>query len=259
MITRLHIKGFKNFVDAQFHFGPFNCIAGLNGVGKSNLFDAIQFLSSLADRPFVEAAKSIRGGDDVLQLRCGNEPGPIEFDLDMIISQEGTDEFNQPAIAGSTYLNYILKFEVRISNEAGYSRTKLELVREELNGYTLSHATKELRFRPSREWVKSVVKAGTRVRSYIRSKEDRIELQADRMKVANKKWRGGGKPTLFNTSGLPRSVLSSAQNADENRTAVLVRKEMRSWKQLQLEPSSLGQADDFDAPRHVDRTGAHIP
>lgn len=29
-------------------FGPFTCFIGHNGVGKSNLFDAIHFLSSLA-------------------------------------------------------------------------------------------------------------------------------------------------------------------------------------------------------------------
>ncbi|MGB3570927.1 MAG: AAA family ATPase, partial [Phormidesmis sp.] len=51
MLTRLRISGFKNLVDVDIRFGPFTCIAGTNGVGKSNLFDAIRFLSSLADRP----------------------------------------------------------------------------------------------------------------------------------------------------------------------------------------------------------------
>ncbi|MBK7247325.1 MAG: AAA family ATPase [Flavobacteriales bacterium] len=112
MITRLRIKGFKNIIDAEFYFGPFNCLAGLNGVGKSNLFDALMFLSALADKPFVEAARSVRGGDDMLRLRSGNEPGPIEFDLDVIIPPKGTDEFNQEAVAGGTYLNYKLAFDV---------------------------------------------------------------------------------------------------------------------------------------------------
>ena len=48
MLTRLHVKGFKNLVDTEVHFGPFTCIAGANAVGKSNLFDAIRFLSLLA-------------------------------------------------------------------------------------------------------------------------------------------------------------------------------------------------------------------
>ncbi|MBK9599540.1 MAG: ATP-binding protein [Flavobacteriales bacterium] len=79
------------------------------------------------------------------------------------------------------------------------------------------------------------------------------------MKVEDKKWRGGGKPNVLNARILPRTVLSSAQNADENRTAVLMRKELRSWKRLQFEPSALGSQDEFDAPTSLDSKGAHIP
>ena len=44
MLTRLRVNGFKNLIDVDLHFAPFTCIAGVNGVGKSNLFDAILFL-----------------------------------------------------------------------------------------------------------------------------------------------------------------------------------------------------------------------
>lgn len=38
MLTRLKVNGFKNLVDVDVRFGPFTCVAGANGVGKSNLF-----------------------------------------------------------------------------------------------------------------------------------------------------------------------------------------------------------------------------
>ena len=60
MLTRLRVQGFKNLVDVDVRFGPFTCIAGLNGVGKSNLFDAILFLSALADQSLLEAATGVR-------------------------------------------------------------------------------------------------------------------------------------------------------------------------------------------------------
>lgn len=47
MLTRLKVSGFKNLVEVDVRMGPFTCIAGVNGVGKSNIFDAIQFLSLL--------------------------------------------------------------------------------------------------------------------------------------------------------------------------------------------------------------------
>ncbi|MHC5724522.1 MAG: AAA family ATPase, partial [Nostoc sp.] len=49
MLTRLKVSGFKNLVDVDVQFGAFTCVAGANGVGKSNLFDAIRFLSAIAD------------------------------------------------------------------------------------------------------------------------------------------------------------------------------------------------------------------
>jgi len=58
MLTRLEIDGFKNLLGFSVDLGPFTCIAGPNGVGKSNLFDAIRFLSLLADHSLTEATYS---------------------------------------------------------------------------------------------------------------------------------------------------------------------------------------------------------
>lgn len=55
MLTRMKITGFKNLVDVDVRFGPFTCIAGVNWVGKLNLFDAIMFMSALADKPLLAA------------------------------------------------------------------------------------------------------------------------------------------------------------------------------------------------------------
>ena len=60
MITRLEVNGFKNLVDFSLDFGPFTCIAGPNSAGKSNIFDAIQFLAFLADHTLTEAALKSR-------------------------------------------------------------------------------------------------------------------------------------------------------------------------------------------------------
>ena len=43
MLTRIEVDGFKNLVEFALDFGPYTCIAGANGVGKSNIFDAIRF------------------------------------------------------------------------------------------------------------------------------------------------------------------------------------------------------------------------
>src|SRR4030042_7126530 len=106
MLTRLKCSGFKNLVNVDVRFGPFTCIAGPNGVGKSNLFDAIRFLSALADRPLMEAALTVRGDDngirstDVRSLfhRHGEQlASEMSFEAEMIVPAEGEDDLGQKA------------------------------------------------------------------------------------------------------------------------------------------------------------------
>jgi putative transposase len=117
MLTRLQVSGFKNLVDVDVRFGPFTCIAGANGVGKSNLFDAIRFLSALADRPLIEAALSVREesglNTDVRSLfhHVGDAHDRLmSFVAEMIVPQAGFDDLGQQAKASITFLRYSLSF-----------------------------------------------------------------------------------------------------------------------------------------------------
>lgn len=67
-----------------------------------------------------------------------------------------------------------------------------------------------------------------------------------------------GKPLSRLAANLPRTVLSVA-NAAETPTALLVRREMQSWRLLQLEPSSLRKPDDINAPEKLGIDGSHLP
>jgi predicted ATPase len=47
MITRIRIENFKSASDLDLHFGKFNCLIGMNGVGKSTILQAIDFIAQL--------------------------------------------------------------------------------------------------------------------------------------------------------------------------------------------------------------------
>src|SRR5271165_4626925 len=113
MLTRLKVKGFKNLVDVDVWFGPFTCIAGANGVGKSNLLDAITFMSALADRPLIDAALSVRDeGGRTGDLRSifhhvgERYASEMMFEAEMIIPKDGVDDLGQRAEASITFLRY---------------------------------------------------------------------------------------------------------------------------------------------------------
>src|SRR5712691_4326188 len=123
MLTRLKVSGFKNLVDVDVRFGPFTCVAGANGVGKSNLFDAIKFLSALADRPLIDAALSVRdeGGKtaDVRSLfhRVGDRyDEEMSFEAEMIVPRVGLDDLGQEARASITFLRYAVSLAYRVDD-----------------------------------------------------------------------------------------------------------------------------------------------
>lgn len=261
MLTRLLIDGFKNLVQTEIRFGPLTCIAGFNGVGKSNIFDAIQFLSRLADHPFVEAARATRGGGDLVELFTAGGDGRMRFECDMLIPSRGVDDFHQPAEASQTFLSYELMLRLE-RDDTGLPRVRLE--RERLRAIPRTKAQTRLGFPHGRDWRDQVVGTAYRRRApfieMVEQGPDRVvRLSSDKMRDEDKTKRGGGRPIEFLARTLPRTVLSAAQNADEARTAVLVRAEMRSWRILQLEPSALRRPDDFQAPTTLSSDGAHLP
>ena len=257
MLTRLKVTGFKNLVDVDIRFGPFTCIAGPNGVGKSNLFDAIRFLSALADQPLIEAAKSVREGRtaDVHNLfhRVGDHyDDRMSFEAEMIVPAEGEDDLGQKAEAGITFLRYTLEL-VRRQDDSRLSLGGLEIEKEELVHINLSDATKHLLF-PHKSDLAPI--RGQRTpdcsvhldRSRRRDRAASIKMHQD---------GGGGNPASRLAANLPRTVLSAA-NAAENPTALLARREMQSWRLLQLEPSALREPDEFTAPPRLGTNGSHL-
>ena len=268
MLTRLKVNGFKNLVDVDVRFGPFTCIAGANGVGKSNLFDAISFLSALADRPLIDAALSVRdeGGRtaDMRSLfhRVGeNYASEISFEAEMIVPQTGYDDLGQEAKAGITFLKYSLTLVYR-GEDPIRSLGSLQITKEELTHITLGEADNHLLFLPrNSDWRKSTV-VGRRAAPYFISTEGegnnrQIRLHHESLEGS----KSGGRPLPRLASSLPRTVLSTT-NAAENRTALMARREMRSWRLLQLEPSALREPDNMAALStnpHLGTDGSHLP
>lgn len=272
MLTRLKVSGFKNLADVDVRFGAFTCIAGANGVGKSNLFDAIRFLSDLADHTLIDAATSVRDEDsrgqdfrrnlgsssDITSLfqkykdeKSGNVKHyeKMSFEAEMVIPQRGVDDYGQQAEASATFLKYTLKLAYKKST--GFSTLGgLEIEEEELIRVKGLASKNELISATSRIWYNSVIYGNRNNHLISTAIED-----GNRVVKLHQDGKGGHVKRI--AKDLPRTVVSSA-NAAEHPTALLVRNEMRSWRLLQLEPSSLRRPDNFTSPTEVGEDGSHL-
>jgi predicted ATPase len=259
MLTRLRVSGFKNLLDLDLHFGPFTCVAGVNGAGKSNLLDAVGFLGALADRPLADAAESVRTRDrratdvDGLFLRAGADSvAEMSFAAEMIVPGDAVDDLGQTARPSITFLHYHLVL-ARRQDTASRHLGPLEIVKEELSHINLGEAFRHLPF-PHRAatWRRSAV-AGSRRAPYFIS----TEREGGNRVVTLHQDGGGARHWSVPAQSLPRTVLSAA-NAAESPTALAARREMQSWQLMRLEPSSLREPDDFRAPTSLRGDGAHL-
>lgn len=261
MLTRLEVRGFKNLLDVGADFGPFTCIVGANGVGKSNVFDAIEFLAHLASETLVEASQRVRGSSDI---RGGdardlfwdgyqNQERRIDLAAEMIVPSEVEDDLGAPARAATTFLRYELSLGYEVP-ESRSSVGRLTLIREELRHINRGDAARHLKFPHNAKNFRNSVVVGQRRGGAFLSTEQR-----ESGTVINVHGDGGsfGKPQPRAAARAGRTVLSTVTTNDYP-TILAARREMQSWRRLALEPSALRAPDSFSDPRTLGNSGRHL-
>lgn len=262
MITRLEVDGFKNLIGFSVDFAPYTCIAGPNGVGKSNVFDAIRFLALLADHTLTEAALLVRGS--------GVEAGEVtdlfwsdgltrrhEFTIaaEMIIDPSVLDDFGRPAEATSTYLRY----ELRIGYEGPSARgslSRLVLLSESLDYIKEGAAAGKLRFPLSpREFRNEVVSNKRRTPSGYISAKRTSDGQTEILVHQDGGSRGPAQTAPAGTA--PKTIVATS-NTSATPTILAARREMQRWRFLALEPTAMRNPDRFHTDPHVTVRGGHI-
>ncbi len=257
MLTRLEVDGFKNLLGFSVDLGPFNCLAGPNGVGKSNIFDAIRFISLLADHRLVDAAQKVRGSEDqsgdVRDLFWSDGQHRVDrfkIAVEMIIHPDVRDDFERKAQATSTFLRY--EIQVSYQEPEFGSLGGLELCWEKLEH--IRKASKRLSFPHHYAFRKALVFNKRRGGPFIDTHEDedgRTEILIAR--------DGGsfGKHQKVPARTTPTTIVSSS-NTSATPTILAARREMQTWKMLALEPSAMRCPDPFLGARQISSNGAHL-
>jgi predicted ATPase len=118
MLTRIEIDGFKTFEDFGLDLKPLTAIVGPNASGKSNLFDALRFLSLLAQYDIRTAMQGLRGEPEELfrQTPSGMSES-ISFAVEVVLGRSGMDAFGTHYQTPAQRLRYELKLELVQSTE----------------------------------------------------------------------------------------------------------------------------------------------
>jgi len=274
VLTRFEVSGFKNLRDVVVDFGPFTCIAGPNGVGKSNLFDAIQLLSALSRTPFSRAFGEIRaGGGQRGTVRSMLSPRVLAGEENLRLAAElivpGTTEIahrspfmTTGAVRRNVRLhNTFLRYEIELSvDDSDGVAPRLGIVRESLAPLRMESLPEPIRavcadYVIEGEWnnINDI---------FVTYPLRRCEEGALTIRILDPVVDEERDPYDFMDSvevdGMEATALSMV-DLDVPPEVHAVRREMSSWRFLSLEPSAMRAADSVDEVGPISATGAHVP
>ena len=114
MLTRIEINGFKTFEQFSLDLSPFSAIVGPNASGKSNLFDALRFLSLVAQVDIRSAMVGLRGEPEELFRRTSDGTvHEMSFAIEVLLNDKGIDAFGTTYIVKAQRLRYELTLTLR--------------------------------------------------------------------------------------------------------------------------------------------------
>lgn len=255
MITYIKINGFKSFNNFEMDFTPLTIIAGTNAAGKSNLFDALILLSSLAETDNIKKAFRNQRGEFIelfTQYGENNYAREMEFCIEMLVNKNVTDAWGNSAVLKYTRLRYELKIK-RYTNDSGLE--DIELSYESL--VNLKHnKDKWIEVIPAeyRENWRPKVITDIRTMPYIETIKEgdklTVEILQDGLSDTKRK--------SYPINKAFRTMLSSFDTI-EFPHALAAKEEMKSWQFLQLNPEDLRKpTDKSDGEDTISKSGKNL-
>lgn len=248
MITRLEIDGFKSFDKFKVDLTPFVVVAGINGAGKSNLFDAIMLLAKLAEKDIRSAFSEQRG--EAYELFSQDAEGSfgheMNFAVEVLVDKKIKDSWGGEADLKYTRLRYELRLE-RKKDERGIER--IFVISESLQPILLGQDPWYLTYlgRQNESW-RPLFSGDVIPFIYTEPEIDFVSIRVEQS--------GHGRPRQL--SSLQSTMLSGATNT-EHAHALAVRSEMLNWKCLQLNAVELRKpSSKLSSSEHMGSDGANI-
>jgi predicted ATPase len=239
-VSRLEISGYKSFENFAIDFEPFTVIAGVNGVGKSNLFDALRHLSALVSKTVRESFETGRGSlFDLFTLYPNGKRNPhLSYAVEVLLPKIVVDQFDTQFELKYRRVRYEL--EVHISDEG-----KLTIAKERLIPIKREHDQLLDKFPDIRKDLPRLTGGRT---PFIDTQHGQLSISQD--------GNSGNKRTV-NLSGAQRTVLSSITTV-EFPHAYAVKRLLETIHFLQINPEKLRQPSSMAAPALLGSDGENL-
>ena len=230
MLTRIEIDGFKTFEGFSLDLRPFTAIVGPNASGKSNLFDALRFLASLARTDIRTAMQDLRGLPEELfrQTADGNVES-MAFAVEVLLERQGVDAFGRRYEIVAQRLRYELKLQL-IKDPDGFPRG-VQVVHEHCG--PLSKGDDRADYLRNRK-----INYNARVSPFIRLNDDR-----DAILVRQDGRQKHGRPVSLSLLEASRTALSTVTTAEFPHLYAL-RDALTAFRFLEINPASARSSND---------------
>ena len=243
MITRIEIDGFKTFENFSLDLHPFTTIVGPNASGKSNLFDAIKFVSRLAQTGIRDAMRELRGRPVELfrVTRPGYRRPVMAFAIEVLLKPGGVDTFGMSFDLRSQRLRYEVEVAARRSEDNLFEDVYIR--RERCASIPKNQE------RSSHIDNGGAVRYDGRLRPFITTSSD-SHGEPIAMEIRQDGARKRGRPVTLSAAGAPRTALSTIATAEFPHLFAL-RDMLSSVQFLQVDPQASRRPTDRLAPRQM--------
>jgi len=249
MLTRIEIDGFKSFEKFSLDLQPFTAIVGPNATGKSNLFDALQFLSLLAQTDIRSAMADLRGEPlELFRKVLGSKAGRIKqaqkirISVELLLPADGVDAFGEAYEIKSRRIGYTVEIQGRRDEAGG------------LRGVVVSD---ERCWAIAKKDDGSFVPDSLKGVRYSGQLSDFISVEDDRIRVRQDGPKKRGRPVFYPLSGASRTALSTISSAEFPHLYAL-KEILRTIQFLQIDPLAARRPSDRLAQRQMQPDASNL-
>ena len=243
MITRIEIDGFKTFENFCLDLRPFTTIVGPNASGKSNLFDAIKFVSRLAQTDIRDAMRDLRGRPvELFRVTRPDCRRPrMTFAIEVLLESRGVDAFGTPFDLRAQRLRYEVEVTARRSEDDLFEDVHI-------------HRERCVPIPKNQERAPFIESSGPvrydgRLKPFITTNSD-SHGEPIAMEIRQDGARNRGRPVTLPAAGAPRTALSTIATAEFPHLYAL-REMLSSVQFLHVDPQASRRPTDRLAPRQM--------